>query len=76
MEWSWTLDDVAAQPGYKAENIAAYRCDDCGTVVPIDFVAEQESPPDEVPDYPCPQVWNGCGKDTSLSLVSDGFVDA
>lgn len=71
----WTLDDVAAQPGYKSTNVAAYECDHCGTIVPVTFVDAVDHPPNTLPANICGTVWDGCGDAHSQTLVSPGFID-
>lgn len=65
----WTLEEVDEQPGYGSENVAAYRCENCGNVNPQTFVQEQENPPDELPHIVCGEIWDGCGEWGPQTLV-------
>lgn len=81
--WGWGYDDLDAQPGYRTENVAAYRCTRCGTVCPLTFTWDMSE--DDLPETInalCGTVWGGCMDEwdddrgnVEMELVSDGFVD-
>jgi hypothetical protein len=73
LEWEWTVDEVAECAGFNGENIAAYQCEDCSAIIPIQFLSENPETPDQI-ERLCGSPWGECTSIVDMMLVSDGII--
>lgn len=46
-----------------------YRCTECGTAQPLDFVSDTERPPERIEGI-CGLRWDGCGELREMEMVA------